>query len=101
LNKFGGRVRTCVYALQNFDETVYALDSASNDAFGTIGNWSDGLYSDCDVSTFSGCKAVKYNTKDNSLPLDHSPHSTDHVPDVVKIAAYFKTLGDDGLPMRS
>ena len=46
----------------------------------------------------TACLPASYNTADNSVPLDHTPHYTDEPQEVIKIAAYFKPLGDDGEP---
>jgi hypothetical protein len=85
------------YAVENFNADVYALDHESNDAFVTIGNWSES-YSACSAESFSRCRLAQYNTADNVFPQDRPPHAMDAPPVVVKIAAYFKPMGDDGLP---
>jgi hypothetical protein len=92
----GNRQEFMHYSLENFNEEMYAPNSSN--AFVIIGNWSDSVYSDCDLTRFSGCKTAIYNTADNSVPVDVPPHSNDSAPAVIKIAAYVNLLDENGLP---
>ena len=87
------------YALQNFHDEEYALSPTSNDAFVVVGNWSANKgYHDCDESADSACHSFEYNSLGNGIPHDHPPHYHDEPPEVIKLAAYFKPLDDNGAP---